>query len=152
MQYTNIHQFSYHNTSFCILAHLFDFFPNRFTSLIIGSSLLTNRCIPKFNLLISCQELGTNFPQKWCYKWNSSSLKQSQPNSLAPNVAQILYVCYKNSWKYYISNYNGKIIKINELNLSLMLAFNDQQVYLENGASGDPKENFLSPTRLQKWL
>ena len=29
-----------------------------------------------------------------------------------------------------------------------MLAFNDQQVYLENGASGDPKENFLSPTRL----
>ena len=62
MKYPNTYQFSYRNTSFCVLAHLFGFFPNRFTSLIIRSSLLTNRCIPEFNLLISCQELKAHFP------------------------------------------------------------------------------------------
>ena len=59
-------------------------------------------------------------------------------------------MCYKNNWKYYccISNYNGKIMKINELNLSLMLAFNYQQVNLKKSALGDPKENFLCSMRL----
>lgn len=49
-------------------------------------------------------------------------------------------MCYKNSWKYYY-NYNGKIIKINEFIFNV--AFNDQQVHLENSTSGEPKENFL---------
>ena len=39
-------------------------------------------------------------------------------------------------------------MKIYELNLSLMLSFNYQQVNLEKSALEDPKENVLCSTRL----